>query len=83
MNSTIITIVDPASKRPAAFRIVKLLSKEPAGQREFGDPRVKQAIRSQLMDRREQLLKAAYYDIVHNESKIQNYYATDLLKNVQ
>ena len=40
-------------------------------------------IRWTTRQEREQLLKAAYYDIVHNESKIQNYYATDLLKNVQ
>jgi len=80
--STIITIVDSASKRPAAFRIVKLLSKEPAGQREFGDPRVKQAIRSQLMDRREQLLKAAYYEVLRDSARVQNYYAEGILKNV-
>lgn len=80
--STIITVVDPASKRPAAFRIVKLISKEPAGQREFGDPRVKQAIRSQLMDRREQLLKAAYYEVLRDSAKVQNHYADEILKNV-
>jgi peptidyl-prolyl cis-trans isomerase SurA len=80
--STIITIMDPATKRAAAFRIVKLLAKEPAGQREFGDPRVKQAIRSQLMDRREQLLKAAYYEVLRDSSKVQNYFADDILKNV-
>ena len=80
--STIVTIVDPATKRPAAFRIVKLISKEPAGQREFGDPRVKQAIRSQLMDRREQLLKAAYYEVLRDSAKVQNYYADEILKNV-
>src|SRR5215470_17147067 len=78
--STIVTIVDPATKRPAAFRIVKLISKEPAGQREFGDPRVKQAIRSQLMDRREQLLKAAYYEVLRDSAKVQNYYADEILK---
>jgi peptidyl-prolyl cis-trans isomerase SurA len=80
--STIITILDPATKRPAAFRIVKLISKESAGQREFGDPRVKQAIRTQLMDRREQLLKAAYYEVLRDSAKVQNYYADEILKNV-
>jgi peptidyl-prolyl cis-trans isomerase SurA len=44
---------------------------------------VQQFIREQLRDSREQLLKAAYYDVVHNETKIENYYAQDLLKNVK
>ena len=44
---------------------------------------MQQFIREQLRDSREQLLKAAYYDVLHNEAKIQNYYAADLLKNVQ
>jgi len=79
--STIITVQDPASKRLVAFRIVKLLAKEPSGQREFGDPRVKQAIRSQLMDRREQLLKAAYYEVLRDSAKVQNHYADEILKN--
>ena len=40
---------------------MKVVAKEPAGQRELSDPRVQQAIRTQLHDRREQLLKSAYY----------------------
>src|SRR5215472_2861264 len=55
----IITIQDPVAKRAVGFRIVKLIGKEPAGQRDLSDPRVQQAIRQQLIDRREQLLKAA------------------------
>jgi peptidyl-prolyl cis-trans isomerase SurA len=76
-------MVDPNSKRVLGYRIIRLISKEPAGQRELNDPRVQQFIREQLRDSREQLLKAAYYDVVHNETKIENYYAQDLLKNVK
>jgi len=61
------------------FRIVKLVSKEPAGQREFSDPRVQQAIRSQLHDRREQLLKAAYYEVLRDSAKVEDYYAKRVL----
>jgi peptidyl-prolyl cis-trans isomerase SurA len=75
-------MADP-SKRVLGYRIIRLISKEPAGQRELNDPRVQQFIREQLRDSREQLLKAAYYDVVHNETKIENYYAQDLLKNVK
>jgi len=76
-------MVDPATKKTIGYSIVRLISKEPAGQRELNDPRVQQFIREQLRDGREQLLKAAYYDVVHNEAKISNYYADDLLKNVK
>jgi peptidyl-prolyl cis-trans isomerase SurA len=77
----IITVQDPVSKRVVGFRIVKLLAREPAGQRELSDPRVQQAIRSQLRDRREQLLKAAYYEVLRDSAKVNNFYADEILKN--
>ena len=61
------------------YRIVELVSKEPAGQRELNDPRAQQAIRSQLHDRREQLLKAAYYELLRDSAKVENYYAKKIL----
>jgi peptidyl-prolyl cis-trans isomerase SurA len=79
--SSIISIVNPATKQVAGFRIVRLVSKEPAGQREYSDPRVQQAIRSQLHDRREQLLKAAYYEVLRDSAKVENYYAKKILDN--
>jgi peptidyl-prolyl cis-trans isomerase SurA len=75
----VITVINPASNKLVGFRIVKLVSKEPAGQREFSDPRVEQAIRSQLHDRREQLLKAAYYEVLRDSAKVENYYAKQVL----
>jgi peptidyl-prolyl cis-trans isomerase SurA len=77
--SGIITIGNPATKQLLGFRIVKLVSKEPAGQRELSDPRVQQAIRAQLHDRREQLLKAAYYEVLRDSAKVENYYAKKIL----
>ena len=71
---------DPATN-DVGFRIVRLLAREPAGQRELADPRVQQAIRSQLRDRREQLLKAAYYEVLRDSAKVNNYFADDILKN--
>jgi peptidyl-prolyl cis-trans isomerase SurA len=75
----IITVSNPATKQALGFRIVKLVSKEPAGQRDLSDPRVQQAIRSQLHDRREQLLKAAYYELLRDSAKVDNYYARKVL----
>ena len=63
--------------------IVKLIAKEPAGQRDLNDPRVQQkAIRQQLRDRREQLLKAAYHETLRDDAKVTNYYAEEVLENL-
>jgi len=78
--SQIITVVAP-NRQVLGFRIVKLVSKEPAGQRDLSDPRVQQLIRSQLQDRREQLLKAAYYEVLRDSVKVENYYAKKVLDN--
>jgi peptidyl-prolyl cis-trans isomerase SurA len=75
-----ITVIDPNTKKLVGFRIVKLVAKEPAGQRELNDPRVQQFIRDQLRDRREQLLKAAYFDVMRDQAKVENYYAEQILK---
>src|SRR2546421_11482254 len=77
--SPVIAVTNPASKQLFGFRIVKLVAKEPAGQRELGDPRVQQAVRTQLRDRREQLLKAAYYEVLRDQAKVENYYAQKVL----
>jgi len=78
--STVITVVNPMTKQLIGFRIVKLIAKESAGQRELSDPRVQEAIRSQLRDRREQLLKAAYYEVLRDQAKVENYYAEKVLE---
>jgi peptidyl-prolyl cis-trans isomerase SurA len=79
--SQIVSVVNPATKQAVGFRIVKLVAKEPAGQRDLSDPRVQQAIRSQLHDRRDQLLKAAYYEVLRDSAKVENYYAKKVLDN--
>jgi peptidyl-prolyl cis-trans isomerase SurA len=78
--SGIIRTLDPRS-HVAAYQIIKLISKEPAGQRELNDPRVQQAIHDQLVERREQLLKAAYYDVIRDQAKVDNFYAEQVLKD--
>ena len=60
---------------PEGFRIFKLISREPAGQRELDDPRVQQTIRENLLNRKDQLLRAAYYEVARNEAAVANYYA--------
>ena len=78
--STVLVVADPNSHQILGYRVVRLLSKESAGQRELKDPRVQQAIREQLRDRREQLIKAAYYEVIRDEAKVENFFAEDILK---
>ncbi|HEY1271235.1 MAG TPA: SurA N-terminal domain-containing protein [Terriglobales bacterium] len=77
--SPILTVTDPVGKKPAGFRVVKLLEKAMAGQRVLNDPRVQQTIREQLRDRREQLLKAAYYETLRDQAKVENYFAQQVV----
>ena len=78
--STVLVVADPNSHQIFGYRVVRLMSKEAAGQRELKDPRVQQAIREQLRDRKEQLLKAAYYEVIRDEAKVDNFFAEELLK---
>ena len=51
---------------------------EPAGQRVLDDPSVQQTIRETLLNRKDQLLKAAYYEIARDEAKVVNYLAVSI-----
>jgi peptidyl-prolyl cis-trans isomerase SurA len=77
----IMPILDPQTKKPVGYAIYKLLSREPAGQRDVNDPRVQQAIRQQLRDGRSQLLKNAYLETLHDQAKVENFFAEQILKN--
>jgi peptidyl-prolyl cis-trans isomerase SurA len=76
----ILPLLDAQSKRPAGYAIYKLISRDPAGQRDVNDPRVQQAIRQQLRDVRSQLLKSAYLEMVHDQAKVENFFAEQIFK---
>jgi peptidyl-prolyl cis-trans isomerase SurA len=61
------------------YAIYKLIGREPAGQRDLSDPRVQQVIRQGLRDARAQLLKNAYSEMLHNDAKVHNYLADQIL----
>jgi peptidyl-prolyl cis-trans isomerase SurA len=62
------------------YRILKLIAKEPAGQRKFADPQVQQAIRDSLRTRKEQLLRSAYLAEARDEAHVTNYLAREILE---
>jgi peptidyl-prolyl cis-trans isomerase SurA len=67
-----------ALRTAEGYRIFKIFSKEPAGQRELTDPRVQQNIRETLLNRKDQLLRAAYYEVARDEAKVVNFLAQSI-----
>jgi len=63
------------------FRIFKMISKDPAGQRDMNDPRTQQEIRDELRNQKGQLLQAAYLEVVRDSSKVVNYLAQNIVDN--
>jgi peptidyl-prolyl cis-trans isomerase SurA len=69
------------TKKPVGYAIYKLQSREPAGQRDLNDPAVQAAIRQQLREGRSQLLKSAYFEMLRDQAKVENFFAELILKN--
>ena len=63
------------------YQILKVISREPAGQRELNDPRVQQNIREMLLNRKTQLLQSAYIEVARDQAKIENYLANSIVEN--
>ena len=72
--------ITPIIHTAEGYRVLKILSKEPAGQRQLTDPRVQQNIHEILLNRKDQLLRAAYYEVARNEAKVVNYLAQSIVK---
>ena len=63
------------------YRIFKMIAKEPAGQRDLNDPRVQQEIREELRGQKDHLLQGAYFEVLRNNAKVQNYLAQSVVEN--
>lgn len=62
------------------YAIFKLISREPAGQRELTDPRVQQNIHQTLHDSQKQLLQTAYLETLMDDARVRNFLAEQILK---
>ncbi len=71
--------VSPIIHTAEGYRIIKLIAKEPAGQRQLSDPRVQEEIRQGLFQAKEQVLRSAFYEVARSEAKVVNYYAESVL----
>ncbi len=73
--------VSPILQTQEGYRIIKLISREPAGQRQLNDPRVQEEIRQGLFQGKEQVLRSAFYEVARSEAKVVNYYAQSVLES--
>jgi peptidyl-prolyl cis-trans isomerase SurA len=79
--SDVFPLIDAQTKKPVGYSIYKLLEREPAGQREISDPGVQQQIRQLLRDSRSQLIQNAYFEMLHDQAKVENFFAEEIFKN--
>jgi peptidyl-prolyl cis-trans isomerase SurA len=62
------------------IHILKLITRETAGQRGLSDPQVQQSIRDTLRNQKEQLLRIAYLTTARDEARIINYLAQQVVE---
>jgi peptidyl-prolyl cis-trans isomerase SurA len=74
-------VTQPIAVNKGGYRILKLIAKEPAGQREITDPQVQTSIRDMLRNRKEQLLRSAYLVEARDESHVSNYLARQIIES--
>jgi peptidyl-prolyl cis-trans isomerase SurA len=79
----IFPLLDEQTKKPVGYSIYKLLEREPAGQREISDPVVQQHIRQLLKDSRSQLIQNAYFEMLRDQAKVENFFAEDIFKRAK
>jgi peptidyl-prolyl cis-trans isomerase SurA len=68
-------------KKIGGYAIFLLISKDPAGQHDISEPQIQQRIRQGLHDNRSQLLKGAYYEMLRDQAKVENYFADQIFKS--
>ncbi|HEX4997201.1 MAG TPA: peptidylprolyl isomerase [Terriglobia bacterium] len=61
------------------FHIIKLLERDPGGQKELSDPRVQARIHQELFNGKDRALKAALADAARNKAQVTNYLAERIL----
>jgi peptidyl-prolyl cis-trans isomerase SurA len=74
-------VTQPIAVTKGGYRILKLIAKERAGQREITDPQVQTSIRDMLRNRKEQLLRSAYLVEARDESHVTNYLARQIIES--
>jgi peptidyl-prolyl cis-trans isomerase SurA len=74
-------VTRPIAFNGGGYRILKMVAKEAAGQRQLSDPQVQQGIRDALRNRKEQLLRSAYLAEAREEAHVANFLARQILES--
>jgi peptidyl-prolyl cis-trans isomerase SurA len=61
------------------YHILKLVDRDPGGQKDLSDPRVEAQIRQVIFNRRDQLLRAAFFETIRNQAEVENFLARRIL----
>ena len=75
-----ITASAGGARRVLGYAIYKLISRAAAGQRALNDPNVHQSIRELLHSAHAQLLQRAYFEVVHSQAQVRNYFSEQIIK---
>lgn len=72
--------ISPVVEISGVFRIIHLISRQPAGLRDFSDPGVQQEIRETLLNRKDQLLRSAFLEVSRSEARVENLLAKQIVQ---
>lgn len=75
--------IAPVIRSADGYWILKLLGMREPGQRNLSDPEVKEGIREELRNQKQQLLTSVFVEQLHNEARVENFLARDLLAEFQ
>jgi peptidyl-prolyl cis-trans isomerase SurA len=73
--------VSPVVRTRDGYHIVKLLGRQPPGQRDLSEPEVRQSVREHLRKQKQALLEAAYLEAARNQAQVVNYLARKILES--
>ena len=64
------------------YHILKLIERDPGGQKDLTSAQVQAQIRQAIFSQKEQMLKAAFSEVARNKAQVNNYLAGRLLESV-
>ena len=81
-TTDIIPFPDPNDpKKIGGYAIFELVDKDLAGQHDVSEPKTQQRIRQGLLNERSQLLKAAWFEMLRDQSTVENFFAEQIFKS--
>jgi peptidyl-prolyl cis-trans isomerase SurA len=73
----------PVTRVDNSYWLFKLLGKREPGQYDLTNQEVKQGIRAELQSRKQQLLTAAFSEKLHNDARVENILANEILASFE